>query len=580
MTDKSFHYCFFVFFLLTSVNLAGQTFTNPVLHADYSDPDVCRVGSDYYLTASSFNCFPGLQILHSNNLVDWELIGAALVDYPGCNWDDSAPWIGLTPGQPIPVIPDANSWRTSVHPGEGVWAPSIRYHENAWYIFCGDPDRGIFMVKTEDPYGPWDPPVWVVKAKGFIDPCPLWDDDGKAYLSFATAGSRAGNKSIVLVAPLSPDGTALIGPSRIVYDGHETQPTIEGTKFYKHDGWYFIFSPAGGVATGWQTVLRARSPFGPFEERIVMSGGWINGPHQGGWVDTPEAENWFLHFQDKGAYGRIMHLQPMEWKDGWPVIGSDPDGDGCGEPVRSGTTPKMGEFTITQKAKPWKPYGIDLEWQFPAVPAPTWCFGMGNGDLRLFSVQQSGSWRNLSDTPNLLLQKFGAESFTVTAKLIFSPNPQRRDPGESAGFLVSGLDYAGLQITDTDQGPVLEFVTCRDALEGTPQQCTELAKLSYIYHLVNHSHASTNIGAVNYKDIGAVTVFVRLSVRPVPTGQAVPNALCTFSYSLDGKVFQTGGSFTAREGKWIGAKWGFFCNRHTASNDSGHLDILRLAVAE
>lgn len=327
---------------------AQARYANPVLHADYSDPDVCRVGEDYYMTASSFNCFPGLPILHSRDLVHWELAGAALSDYPGPDW----------------FGPDAD-FHGRVQHGNGVWAPAIRYHDGWFYIFCGDPDRGIFMVRTQDPHGRWEDPVWVVKAKGFIDPCPLWDEDGRAWLSHAAAGSRAGLKSVVFVAPMSPDGTRLLGPSRIVYDGHKTQPTIEGTKFYKRDGRYYIFAPAGGVKTGWQTVLRAESPYGPYEERIVMASaeGTINGPHQGGWVETAQGEHWFLHFQDKGAYGRIVHLQPMTWRsDGWPLIGEDPDGDGIGQPVASYRMPlhQARAQVASASATAIGPYGLPL----------------------------------------------------------------------------------------------------------------------------------------------------------------------------------------------------------------------------
>ena len=118
---------------------AGQRYTNPVLHSDYSDPDVCRVGEDYYMTASSFNCMPGLPILHSTDLVHWTLIAYALQDYPAFD-------------QPV------------AH-GKGVWAPSIRYHDGWFYIFCGDPDRGIFMVRSQDPRGPWSAPVWAKSNK-------------------------------------------------------------------------------------------------------------------------------------------------------------------------------------------------------------------------------------------------------------------------------------------------------------------------------------------------------------------------------------------------------------------------------
>ena len=140
-------------------------YRNPVLHADYSDPDVCAVGEDYFLTASSFNCTPGLPILHSKDLVNWKIVNYALKKV-----------------EPVEYYNEARH-------GKGVWAPSIRFHEGVFYIYWGDPDFGIFMVKTRDPYGEWDKPVLVKAGKGMIDPCPLWDDDGRVYLAHAWAGS-------------------------------------------------------------------------------------------------------------------------------------------------------------------------------------------------------------------------------------------------------------------------------------------------------------------------------------------------------------------------------------------------------
>src|SRR5690606_30601614 len=115
--------------------------------------------------------------------------------------------------------------------------------------------------------------VLVEGGKGLIDPCPLWDDDGKAYLVYAYAGSRAGIKSILAVKQLSADGTKTLDEGRIVYDGHVVDPTVEGPKFHKRNGYYYIFAPAGGVATGWQTVLRSKSVYGPYERRVVMHQG-------------------------------------------------------------------------------------------------------------------------------------------------------------------------------------------------------------------------------------------------------------------------------------------------------------------
>ena len=608
-------------------------YCNPILHQDWSDPDVCRVGDDYYLTASSFNCFPGLPVLHSRDLVHWTQIGAALTDYPGAGWEGPE-----------------HDFRTRVQHGNGVWAPAIRYHDGWFYIFCGDPDRGIFMVRTQDPAGVWEAPVWLVRGKGFIDPCPLWDEDGRAWLSHALAGSRAGLKSVLLVAPMAPDGRSLLGPSRVVYDGHLTQPTIEGTKFYQREGQYYIFAPAGGVATGWQTVLRASDPFGPYEERIVMASDAgslrgktsdvsprhpvTNGPHQGAWVTAPDGTDWFVHFQDKDAYGRIVHLQPMAWgADGWPVIGADPDGDGCGAPVLSAPAPvgTCADGTKTLDSVPSRrktardgtktpasvpsvqpgPYGIAWDWQYPAVPSPYWHYALPDGGVRLYSVEQAKTYRNLWDCPNLLQQKFPAESFSVSARLVFRPNPQLKGRGEQAGFVVMGSDYAGLRMVDTEEGPVLEWIVCRKADQGAAEEVRRLALLRTQPRPVVHDRESVGVAPVAYPDYQETVVYVRLEVGPggrlrqgassiLASGvirsadnlsaaaegapvfanrPAVAEAVCRFSYSLDGKKFvPLDEKFVAQPGRWIGAKWGFYCNRYAPKNDSGSLDVTELIV--
>lgn len=545
------------------------SYVNPILHLDYSDPDAIRVGTDYYMTASSFNCFPGLPILHSTDLVHWEQMGAALLDYPG------------------PEFPD-DDFHTTVQHGNAVWAPAIRFHEGWFYIYVGDPDRGIFMVRSRQPEGPWSTPVWVVKQKGFIDPCPFWDEDGKAYLSHGEAGSRAGLKSVLFVAPMSADGTRLTGPSRIVYDGHFTQPTIEGTKLYKRDSFYYIFSPAGGVSTGWQTVLRSKDIFGPYEEKIVMAWapGTINGPHQGAWVNTADGTDWFLHFQDKGAYGRIVHLQPMTWTaEGWPIIGEDPDGDGVGQPVAAWRKIESGERAKKDcpannkegrcsPDSPFSPLGLGWAWQYPAVPGPYWHMALPGGGVRLFSVEQKWPYRSLWDCPNVLEQKFQAESFTVTARLTFRPNPDFGPRNETAGFVVMGNDYAGLRITDGQDGAKLKYISCLGASKGAEETATDLALLPYTFVPLPHGHESQNVPLVRYADRPETRLWVRLDVNPRPVDGNVPQAVCTFSWSPDGKTWNpVETEFQAKPELWIGAKWGFFCNRFAPKNDSGSLDV-------
>ena len=580
--------------------LAPLRYTNPVIHADYSDPDVCEAGGVYYMTASSFNCFPGLPILKSTDLVHWELVNYALTSYPGRNWKDADPGKDRVKGNKqkdgkvqkgrkernIPAAVPEDDFHTRVQHGNAVWAPAIRYHDGWFYIFVGDPDRGIFRVRTRDPEGPWEEPVWVVRQKGFIDPCPFWDEDGRAWLSHGIAGSRAGLKSVLYLAPMDPDGSRLLGPSKAIFDGHRTQPTIEGTKLYKHDEQYYLFAPAGGVATGWQTVLRARRIEGPWEERIVMAWapGTINGPHQGAWVRDAAGADWFLHFQDKGAYGRIVHLQPMHWtSDGWPVIGEDPDGDGVGQPVGAGAMPEtdssltLGMTHASCPADAGHLYGLPLAWQYPAVPSPYWHMALPDGGVRLFSVEQRE--RGLWNCPNLLLQKFPAERFTVTARLSFRPNPQLKARDEEAGFVVMGNDYALLRLQDARDHARLQYVTCPGASKGAAETAEDLTDIPYNAITIDDRYASGNVPKVKYADIPEAIVWVRLEVRAKAVEGNVPDAVCQFSYSLDGKNYiKVNQKFTARPEMWTGAKFGFFCNRYSPKNDAGCLDVTDLLV--
>ncbi|WP_210519113.1 glycoside hydrolase family 43 protein [Hymenobacter terricola] len=505
-------------------DLGNGTYKNPVLYADYSDPDVVRVGTDYYLVSSSFNCVPGLQILHSKDLVNWSLIGAVFREQP-------------------PVA----EFRLPQH-GNGVWAPAIRYHNKQFYIYYPDPDRGVYVARATNPAGPWEAPKLIKEAKGWIDPCPLWDEDGQAYLVHGFAGSRAGFKTILAVSRMSADGLHILGDDALVFDGHAKHPTLEGPKFYKRHGYYYIFAPAGGVPTGWQTVLRSRNVFGPYEDRIVLDQGntAINGPHQGAWVDTPDGkEDWFLHFQDQGPYGRVVHLEPMVWKNDWPIIGSDPDGDGKGQPVLThrkprvpgppqpvATPPTSDEFSRTT---------LGLQWQWHANPQLGWAFPNGPlGYLRLYAVPLPADFKNYWQVPNLLLQKLPAETFTATTKLTFTP----RTDGEKVGLLVMGLDYAYLSITNQNGQWQIAQTTCHDA-----------DKLS--------------------QETGTVPLAMAPAPGPIYLRvQVAAGAKCRFSYSLDGQEFKpVGTEFQAREGKWIGAKIGLFCSRIGKTNDSGSVDL-------
>lgn len=544
-------------------NISGNKYRNPIIDADYSDPDVCRVGNDYYMTSSSFANFPGLQILHSTDLVNWELIGAAVLD-------------------DYPVLPEYEGtdldWHKKIQHGNYVWAPSIRYHDGWFNIYCGDPDQGLFMTKTRDPRGPWEPIVWVKKGKGMIDCCPLWDEDGKAYLSHGCAGSRAGVKSVLFVAPMSPDGTKVIGPSRIVYDGHEDQPTIEGTKFYKRNGYYYIMSPAGGVKYGWQVELRSKNPFGPYEEYVGLAQGKtkVNGPHQGAWIDTQNGEDWFIHFQDKHAYGRVVHLQPAQWKNDWLVIGDDRDGDGCGDPVMTWKKPNLPASKVVAPAEDddFNSPELGWQWQFEGPYSHYWYFCDANKSrLRLYGVEAPKGYKNLSDLQNALLQKLPTENFTATAKVKFIPNPSFKPKGEEGGFIIKGMDYAGIKIVSLpDDKAALCYVVCNKAFNGKEEKVIEEIQLP----LVEQDKPYTQKYAVDdipQPRLATPDIYVRAEVKSKGVANDI-KAYAQFSYSLDGKKFiKLGTPFEVKEGKWIGAKLGFYCMKPSEKNDAPFFDI-------
>ena len=495
------------------------TYNNPIINADYSDPDAIRVGDDFYMISSSFNAVPGLPILHSKDLVNWAIIGHAMLkQFPEKDFDN-------------------------VQHGNGVWAPSLRYNNGMFFIFSPDPDRGIYVLKSKNITGPWSDPVLVEAGKGLIDPCPLWDDNGKVYLAHAYAGSRAGFKSIIVVKELNATADKVIGNAVIVYDGHVNDATVEGPKFHKRNNYYYIFAPAGGVSTGWQIVLRSKNIYGPYERKIVMDQGKskVNGPHQGAWVNTASGEDWFLHFQDKDAYGRVVHLQPMVWKNDWPVIGSDADGDGIGEPVRTFKKP-----TVTIKTSPSSPEESDefnlpklgLQWQWQANQKEGWFFPTSNGYATMFCIKQPDSIKNYWMLPNFLSQKLPAEEFTAVTKIEFHP----QNINDRTGLMLFGSDYSFIGLVKKDSGIFMSYNICTNAEKGTAEIETSIKKLS------------------------STSAWFKIVISK--------NAVASFAFSEDGisyvKLPQT---FTAKPGKWVAAKIGLFASSTNKTNNTGYVNV-------
>ncbi len=502
-----------------SADLGDGTYRNPVLDADWSDPDVVRVGDDFYLTASSFGRVPGLPLLHSRDLVNWTLVGHALER-----------------------LEPADGFRTPRHDC-GVWAPSLRHHDDRFWIFWGDPDHGIFQINAPEIHGPWTRPHLLKAGKGLIDACPLWDEEtGEAYLVHAWAKSRSGIKNRLTGHRMRPDGTGLLDEGKVIVDADRIPGwfTLEGPKLYKHDGWFWILAPAGGVETGWQGAFRAREFFGPYEERVVLEQGDtdVNGPHQGGWVRTAAGEDWFLHFQQRGAYGRVVHLQPMRWDaDRWPVMGDD------GAPVAVHRKPALPPQPPTAPATdddfPGGRYGH--QWQWTANPEDGWAPRHSADGLRLTCVRTADA-HDPRKLPNVLTQRLPGIPATAEVELTLDSE----EPGAKAGLVVLGDAFSWIGLERGDDGTVR------------------------LVHRFGESVAERERDAA--------------FSRPAPGGRArlridiAAGARCRFSYDTGDGPQPSGQVFAATPWRWVGALLGLFAVAPAGEGHAGVATFTRFRI--
>ena len=470
------------------------TYKNPVLNADYSDPDVIRVDDKYYMVASDFH-FIGMQVLESYDLVNWHIISQIYdrFDLPG--WDENG------------------------HYGGGSWAPSIRYHDGLYYVYFCTPDEGLFMSTASNPHGPWSPLHCLKAVEKWEDPCPFWDDDGKAYLGRSQWGAGP-----IIVHRMTPDGKTLLDDGVTVYTG----PVAEGTKFLKRNGYYYLIIPEGGVGTGWQTVLRSRNIYGPYERRIVLEQGStnVNGPHQGALVDTPDGIWWFFHFQETHPTGRVVHLQPARWVDDWPLIGVDIDGNGIGEPVAEWTSPSTPHLPPSTSADELSSSGLPLTWQWNHNPVDSaWHHlpSLGEGGLSFHILPAA----TMKDSRNMLTQKTVGYESEATVRIDVS----QMHEGDHAGLLCMGKQFMGAGVCLKDG------------------QC---------YFYFEDDNQPQLLGTFEED-----TVYLRVTIDS-------RNNLHQFSVSLDGSNFRpVGHPFALRMGYWKGSRIGVYS--YATSQNPGHV---------
>lgn len=471
--------------LATWGDQGNGTYVNPILNADYSDPDVIRVGEKYYMVASDFH-FMGMQVLESDDMVNWKLISQVFsrLDFPG--------------------------WDSNGHYGGGSWAPALRYHDGKFWVFFCTPDEGLFMSNATNPAGPWSKLVNVCHVSGWEDPCPFWDEDGQAYLGRSILGAGP-----IIIHKMSADGTRLLDDGCTVYTG----PVAEGTKIHKIGEYYYLSIPEGGVQVGWQTVLRSKNIYGPYEKKVVLEQGTtaINGPHQGAMVDTPDGEWYFYHFQQYNPLGRVVHLQPMHWEDGWPVIGVDIDRNGIGEPVAVWTKPDVGKqsgITLPQTSDSFDDGTMGLQWQFNHNP-------------------DSASWSLTKRKGMLTLQALKADDFK----------------GARNTLTQKTLGYVGEATVKMDFKAIAEGQRCGLACMGQRNNLLGVKKEQgrIVLYVENDGKETATL------DVSGKTIYIRLHAD-ARTNQY------SLLYSKDGKKFvQLGETFPMEFGNWKGVRVGLFC---------------------
>jgi beta-xylosidase len=438
----------------------------------------------------------GIPVLESPDMVNWKIVARVYdhLDFPEYN--------------------------TNNRYAGGSWAPAIRYHADRFWIYFCTPDEGLFMSSAEKAEGPWEPLTQVKALPRWEDPCPFWDEDGKAYLGHSLKGAGP-----IIIHKMSADGKQLLDEGVTVYTG----PTAEGTKIHKMNGWYYLSIPEGGVAQGWQTILRSKNIFGPYEKKVVLEKGstGINGPHQGSLVDTPDGQWWFYHFQSDGAMGRVVHLEPVLWQEGWPVIGVDIDRNGIGEPVYVWKKPDIkGNFRISapQTGDDFNSPQPGLQWQWNHNPVvESWTLTEKPGYLVLKAIKAE----NFVKAHNTLTQKV----MGVTGEAITEMDLNGIAEGQKAGLCSMG-------------GKITNLI-------GVLKRNGQL----YLF-----TESSGKISAE--KAISTKKIFLKVQLD-------IKGDNNQFLYSTDNKTFSMfGDKFSTAAGYWKGTRIGLFSFNEINNNGS------------
>lgn len=525
-------------------DLGNGTYRNPVLPADYSDPDVIRVGKDYYGISSTLQESPGMVVIHSRDLVNWEIIGHVISD--------------------ISTLGEEMNWDKMQGYNQGVYAGSIRFHNNKYYVHFTTKKTGWWIATADKPEGPWtimqmkDMEGKKLAGYGWDDTCPLWDDDGKAYIIASNFGRPEWCPRIF---KMSEDGTKLLDGRVIneaqsakyldIIGGYITHPyrTSEASKLFKRNGYYYFYfsevRKAYTLTPRIPVLLRSKSIYGPYElKELMYSHGFAvdKEPNQGSIIDSPDGKNWFFltHHGTGDFSGRFLSLLPVKWQNDWPQVSEDLDHDGIGEMVWGPLPKVIKDLTkIRMKADDeFSSVKLGVQWEWNHQPrADKWSLTDNPGHLRLNAFKPLEK-DNFFKAGNTIGQRYyRSEKGISTVKMEISGMAD----GQEAGSVHydGGSSYASLGII---------------ANNGTNK---------VIYKLKQDKRPVAIIDGPALPS-GTKRVYIRITVDF--------QGLAFFEYSLDNKIYtKVGGVSRFSWASYRGTRLGLYT--YNNKQESGYVDI-------
>jgi len=484
--------------IISSTNIFSQkhhsdngdgTYTNPVIASDFPDPDVIRVGDTYYMVNTTMFVFPGVPILKSHDLVNWEYCSNAVprfdfskcYDLDGCN-----------------------------RYGHGQWATSLKYHNGKFYLLFLTLDEGGFICSAEKAEGPWE---LKKLPKGFHDPGLFFDDDGRIYVTYGY-GKISITELDKNFAPISKDSLIFAGDIR---------PGIEGSHVYKLNGYYYLYCTYGG-GDGFQVALRSKNIHGPYEEKIVLrdtTKGINFGIHQGALVQTQTGEWWTILFVDRGPLGRFPSLQPVTWVDDWPMVGVN------GKAVITYKKPNVGKkYPIKDlpDSDEFNKTKLGMQWGWNHNPDPSnWSLTKRPGYLRLTTGKVVS---NLREARNTLTQRpFANYNQTIPTISVTKIEVNNMKAGDIAGLAVFQDPYAYVAVKQENGSKQLIMVNNGETIASVPMNRETVYLRTIASNSTRKATFEYSFDNKNFTQIGNELVM-RFSLK-IFTG----NKFCLFNYA-------------------------------------------------